>query len=48
MEQEFIDTVESDYLTYKTLIDDPEQYDINVEEIEVNLGERLILKIMRI
>lgn len=41
MEQEFIDTVESDYLTYKTLIDDPEQYDINVEEIEVNLGERL-------
>ena len=41
IEQEFIDTIESDYLTYKTLIDDPKKYDIDPRNIAVDLGQRL-------
>lgn len=47
IENEFIETMESDYTTYKTFIDDPSNFGIDENKIEVSLGSRLDVGTMK-
>lgn len=40
MEEEFISSLESDYTTYHVLVENPKDYGIDTDSIEVNLGSR--------
>lgn len=40
MEQQFIDSMQSDYTSAHTYLQDPEKYGIDVNAMEVNLGQR--------